>query len=200
MTKSNKIPKDLEQQGQISMLVLKCKSKSKIDLSHFHSLEELILHDLKLETDISLPSQLKKIKLINSQTIENQSLDQWPLPPNLTHFSLKNCLCRTLLLPPTFQSLVHLSVINCQTEQIRNIENLAKVSSLNLSQNHLESLPIELGGLDRLRRLVLDSNRFQTLPTAVFALKNLEHLGVDNNQFADSEKERIATSFGIMLN
>lgn len=48
--------------------------------------------------------------------------------------------------------------------------------------NHLNSLPCELTGCQRLREIFLSMNKFKFLPEVLYSLKNLENVFASDNQ------------------
>jgi Leucine-rich repeat (LRR) protein len=70
--------------------------------------------------------------------------------------------------------------------------NLAiNVTTLNLNDNQLTTLPDSIGNLTNLEKLILDNNQLTTLPNSIGNLTNLETLFLDNNQLTTTLPDSI---------
>lgn len=73
--------------------------------------------------------------------------------------------------PLLLQSLTHLHYL----------EHMVLLQKLDLSNNHLQSLPSRIGCLASVTCLILDGNQVEQLPSEVGSLKNLKVLSLKNN-------------------
>lgn len=70
-----------------------------------------------------------------------------------------------------------------------NTELAAVLTQLDLADNHLTTLPSEIGHFTSLRRLALDGNSISTLPYELALLPHLKTLSLDGNPLNDKLKE-----------
>ncbi|VDP27662.1 unnamed protein product [Schistosoma margrebowiei] len=66
-----------------------------------------------------------------------------------------------------------------------------------MEENHLESLPPDIGYLGELQRLVVQSNRLTSLPREIGRLYNLIYLAVGENELQSIPNEIVFTSTGL---
>ncbi|CAF0920082.1 unnamed protein product [Adineta ricciae] len=91
--------------------------------------------------------------------------------------------------PKSSRPLVHpfLQIINLSFNHIKtvpaNIHYLRFLHTLDLSYNYLTTLPTSIGALEQLRVLLLDHNRLKILPNTFTRLSHLETLNLSFNQF-----------------
>nr|ADE76607.1 unknown [Picea sitchensis] len=78
------------------------------------------------------------------------------------------------------------------------IGSLVNIQRLILSENHLERLPITLGKLQSLKVLAIDDNRLTTLPDELGLLVRLERLSVSENSLR-SLPETIGSLRNVIL-
>ena len=77
----------------------------------------------------------------------------------------------------------------------KEIGNLQKLKTLNLQGNNLKSLPKEIGNLTNLEGLYLDTNKLTKLPESIGNLTNLEELYVCDNKLT-----KLPSSIGNLIN
>ncbi|XP_054436266.1 leucine-rich repeat-containing protein 10 [Pteronotus mesoamericanus] len=78
----------------------------------------------------------------------------------------------------------------CQLRRFpMHVCSFRELVKLYLSDNHLSSLPLELGQLQNLQILALDFNNFKALPQVVCTLKQLCILYLGNNKLCDLPNE-----------
>ena len=76
--------------------------------------------------------------------------------------------------------------IQCIGSEIRQLSCL---TCLNLSNNHLTSIPPELGQLSSLWSLKLENNQLTSIPPELSQLSSLEYLYLKNNRLASIPRE-----------
>src|SRR3989338_4788375 len=108
---------------------------------------------------------------------------------NLSSFSLTS-------LPPIFNAdpfikrLTKLDISrNHLTSLPAEIGRLQALQRLNVSKNHLTSLPAEIGGLQALQELNVRSNRLPSLPAEIGRLQALQGLSVSSNHLTSLPAE-----------
>src|SRR3989338_1106191 len=108
---------------------------------------------------------------------------------NLSSFSLTS-------LPPIFNAdpfikrLTKLDISrNHLTSLPAEIGRLQALQRLNVSNNHLTSLPAEVGRLQALQRLNVEVNQLTSLPAEIGRLQALQWLSVSSNQLASLPAE-----------
>ena len=67
--------------------------------------------------------------------------------------------------------------------------------NLNAAANSLATLPVEIGRLERLERLVLWSNQLTHVPPEIARLRGLRGLSLCHNPLGAQEKARLRTAF-----
>ncbi len=72
---------------------------------------------------------------------------------------------------------------------VKNIDDLSKLQSLNLSNNQLTSVPKELGNLSKLKTLILSVNNLPSIPKELGNLSKLTHLELHHNRLTSIPKE-----------
>jgi hypothetical protein len=82
-------------------------------------------------------------------------------------------------------SLRMLGMRGCQIEQIPEDALPSSLVWLTLTDNHLRSLPRNIGSAHRLRKLLLAGNHLAELPDSFRALRSLELLRLSANQFEE---------------
>jgi uncharacterized protein YwqG len=132
---------------------------------------------------------LGKLPLLQSLTLRNVSLEQWPDGvfgmENLQRLDLSQNNLREL--PDGILRLQRLNYLGVDRNQIETVPqelgNLPELEYLNLHCNQLRSLPASIGSLSRLRVLNLYNNQLATLPPEISQLTGLEHLSLKYNPF-----------------
>ena len=71
------------------------------------------------------------------------------------------------------------------------IGRLTNLMTLSLGENRLTSLPAEIGRLTNLKLLDLSNNQLTSLPAEIGQLTNLTMLGLRHNKISNSEREKI---------
>lgn len=70
-------------------------------------------------------------------------------------------------------------------------ELIEAVSILDLSQNHLTSIPADISKLEGLKELHLDSNKLTSLPVELLLLPNLKAISLENNPHLPRELQAV---------
>ncbi|XP_005100295.1 leucine-rich repeat-containing protein 20 [Aplysia californica] len=65
------------------------------------------------------------------------------------------------------------------------------LTELNLSYNHLSSLPDEMTQMEQLKMLDLSHNHVSTLPNVVYELNSLENLNAEHNYIKEADVQRL---------
>ena len=89
--------------------------------------------------------------------------------------------------PEVLGACPQLEMVGFKANRIRHLPATAlpeKLRWLILTDNHLQTLPAELGLCTRLQKLMLAGNQLQQLPEAMAACRNLELLRISANRFA----------------
>jgi len=99
------------------------------------------------------------------------------------------------------QGATRLDLRGCHlTELPAEVLSLADtLQVLDVSNNHLTTLPDGLAGLTRLHTLFASNNRFTTLPTAVGRLPALDTMGFKANQIADVPAAALAPTLRWLI-
>ena len=97
-----------------------------------------------------LPSEIGRLHELNCLDISENRLED--IPDEVRFFSIKR---------PSYLS--NLSLIFCFVQ----IEGLAKLTDLHLSQNSIECLPPSIGKLSKLTIFKIDQNRLSTLEESI---------------------------------
>ncbi len=88
--------------------------------------------------------------------------------------------------PEVLGACQHLEMMGFKANQIQSLPAASLPAALRwliLTDNHLNSLPEELGRCDRLQKLMLAGNRLQHLPGEMADCRNLELLRISANRF-----------------
>lgn len=110
--------------------------------------------------------------------------------------------CQLMQVPDAVYHLMRNTIllwINLSSNVLRRIPpkfafKFSAITELNLSHNHISSLPDELGDLNDLQRLGISHNHFMSLPRVVFNVPNLTHLNAEKNFISDIEISRLRSA------
>ena len=77
-------------------------------------------------------------------------------------------------------------MLDLEYNQLKELPNqieliLKNIEHLNLQDNHLTTIPSEIGSLTNLKKLNLSRNMLKTLPSSIFTLSQLSHLNFQRN-------------------
>ncbi|XP_014747149.1 PREDICTED: leucine-rich repeat-containing protein 40 [Sturnus vulgaris] len=131
------------------------------------------------------------------QNLSFGAADRWWEQTDLTKLILASNKLQELsedvkLLPALSTLDVHDNQLTSLPSALGQLENLQK---LDVSHNQLRSLPEELLQLPRLRSLLVQHNQLSQLPEGLGQLLSLEELDVSNNQLT-----AIPSSFALLVN
>ncbi|KAM7046696.1 LOW QUALITY PROTEIN: leucine-rich repeat-containing protein 40 [Acridotheres tristis] len=131
------------------------------------------------------------------QSLSFGAADRWWEQTDLTKLILASNKLQGLsedvkLLPALSTLDVHDNQLTSLPSALGQLENLQK---LDVSHNQLRSLPEELLQLPRLRSLLVQHNQLSQLPEGLGQLLSLEELDVSNNQLT-----AIPSSFALLVN
>ncbi|XP_072096318.1 volume-regulated anion channel subunit LRRC8D-like [Mobula birostris] len=105
---------------------------------------------------------------------------------NLARLDLQNCQLDNI--PHGIFSLTNLQELNLQGNELRQVDELGafrqlpRLSSLNLSNNKITSLPDSFLFIGNLEQFNASDNQIETLPNSLFAIQKLHHLYLSNNR------------------
>jgi len=158
------------------------------------------------------PSAIQSYKIIDLSfnNISSIPLDSFDNLIKLQQLIMFNNNIRSL--PPTIETLRHLTILDLSHNQIeelcREIGNLSSLRELYLSNNSLKKFPTT-GNLNSLKKLILDNNQIHTIPpecleplvqlqtldmsfnnldnlsSCISRLKNLKQLNLSHNQLVE---------------
>ncbi|VVC40112.1 Hypothetical protein CINCED_3A010414 [Cinara cedri] len=161
---------------------------SSINLSPFHSIIYLELHDINIENLIGLNFEQIEVVIING-AIKSLALLLKRKLVNLKYLALRGCrlkeLDESLLLAP---HLTYLDVSRNLLTDLENINKLQCLDNLKLSVNRLTQVPtLSDYSARNLTILILSYNFINDNTTGLFKLTNLKVLDLSNNMILHHE-------------
>lgn len=173
----------------------------KMDLSH-NNLEDLPIGGMPNLKDLNLshnrfteaPDVIKILTSLESLDLEGNKLSRFPdglnLLPKLAYLDVSsNDIAGTLSQAGILESLTHLFLNGNKIQKIDPSFFTAGLLILNLSDNHLDSLPEEVKCAEKLTELYVNGNKLRTLPPSIGSLKNLEKFRANDNQLEELPPE-----------
>lgn len=179
--------------------MLDISGNTKVDLDDLFSkipnpeeLEVLILDNLELE---SIPQSIQRFSSLKQLSLNgnpNANFDQifkviQELPITFLNLQDNNLT----LLPETLKELKGVKSINLTHNSLSASNNYAvltalpELESLWLTSNNLQSLPPEIGSLERLRNLYIEHNELTLLPDELAQLSNVWVVHAGHNFFQE---------------
>ncbi|EGT33471.1 hypothetical protein CAEBREN_03685 [Caenorhabditis brenneri] len=108
---------------------------------------------------------------------------------------------------PNMSNLSNLHVFDASYNSLKSIpvtltsENLsAKLHTIILSHNLIETIPSSLSNLKQLKEFKMDANKLREVPTVIDNLPKLKVLDISNNAFTDSRFQKLANDKRAKLN
>ena len=149
----------------------------------FKNLEYLNLKDDHLKTIPKSISQLSKLKVLDLSGNDFVELyDDFYKLKNLEELYLNNE--KNINMPKTLSLL----------------GKLPNLKSLHLENDNLNSLPVEINGLENLEFLYLNQNSFKEIPKELKGLDHLQYLDLKNNKITPSITPPENINFGFKIN
>ncbi|KAL1378328.1 hypothetical protein pipiens_001481 [Culex pipiens pipiens] len=163
------------------------------------------------------PTLLFKMRSVQHLTVESCSMTKLYMKPTLNSMEIKNSNISEVIidkdsnyelqnfslegiyrkpLPNNYIRLTHLEELSIRHNDLtrfnmRQLNGLIKLKTLDLSYDHIEQLTIpDALHIPNLKELYLSDNQLEQLPTNLKRLKNLETLDLHSNQIAFLEMSR----------
>jgi Leucine-rich repeat (LRR) protein len=173
-----------------------------VEIGNLANLDKL---ELSYNQLTELPSEIGNLTNLTHLGLTNNQLSILPIEiGNLT--SLRDLWVSSnqlTELPLFLNQLVNLLILEIEDNFIQDIsqediEDLINVTSINLGNNQISTIPPEIGNLINLTLLNLDSNQLTTLPSEIGNLTKLSYLSLRYNPISYLP-ESICTSSGLPI-
>ena len=175
----------------LNMLTLKCSLANVDGVKGLRGLLTLILTGNELA---ALPEEIGELKLLKNLEVDDNYLKALPAAvgelPALESLSVNGNQLTSLAPLQAGTALVSLHAArNALSEIDCGLTNKPRLSVINVSDNGIEELPGEIGGLQLLRSLNVSDNEIEELPCELGALKEskLKELGLGGNPWDDGK-------------
>lgn len=163
------------------------EAAARIRKAYYSDKIELKLNNLGLD---SIPSIITKLNHLRMLHLSTNRLTSFPSDPQFGQFLalrgiyLDNNRLKNFSTKILGNQLRQLTLDSNQLEEI-SLENVPKLNSLYLSDNHLKDLPwTQLSSLTDLVELDLDANSLENISSELWTLKNLKHLSLKYNNLS----------------
>jgi len=175
----------------LNMLTLKCGLANVDGVRGLRGLLTLILTGNELA---ALPEEIGELKLLKNLEVDDNYLKALPAAvgglPALESLSVNGNQLTSLAPLQAATALVSLHAArNALSEIDCGLTNKPRLSVINVSDNGIEELPGEIGGLQLLRSLNVSDNEIEELPCELGELKEskLKELGLGGNPWDDGK-------------
>ena len=166
-------------------------------LGRLVQLTSLSLHHNQLQ---QLPSSLGKLVKLKNFDVSNNQLESLPEWSALTCLESINVSCNKLTCLPDVTTLTRLHVLNASSNCLASLpdglfhEDLSLLADVYAENNQIVDLVSQVGQAKSLKSLILNNNCLETLPLEICELHKLKQVGLKDNKFKDKKLQRLCAS------
>lgn len=179
---------------EISRTSIKSFSES---LSRLDQLTTLSLHHNQLQ---ELPASLEKLVKLKNLDFSSNSLAVIPDWSKLISLESINVSGNEIARLPSVRHLEKLHVFNASNNILESLpeglfcEELSLLAEVHAENNQIRELSPDIAQTKALKMLMLDANVLESLPLEICELHKLKQLGLKDNKFADKKLQRLCAS------
>ncbi|WP_459209663.1 leucine-rich repeat domain-containing protein [Aquimarina rhabdastrellae] len=183
------IPEEIQELKAVEDIELQkeCISEIPVALYELPQLQKLNLSSNRITT---ISAAIQKLKQLKRLDLSNNKITQLPEEiAELTSLEQLSLEYNQLIEIPNISTLYKLTSISLSNNKLQDIPVLPSSTTwLNLNANELTVLPTTITALQNLKTLVLSDNKFEVFPEEILALKNIENIEIGGNKIKDIPK------------